>query len=154
AVSTKIFASRFGAVAVSGTQIVGVGSQSDIVARFPEARVEDFDEALILPGLVNTHTHLELTVMRGYLENEDFFAWLRKLTVARLERLTADDLRVSATWGACEAVRAGITCVGDASDSAMTSMQALREVGLRGVVFQESFGPDPRMAQENFAKLK
>ena len=154
AVSTKIYASRFGAVAVSGTQIVGVGSQSDIVARFPEARVEDFGEALILPGLVNTHTHLELTVMRGYLENEDFYAWLRKLTVARLERLTADDLRVSATWGACEAVRAGITCVGDASDSAMMSMLALKDVGLRGVVFQESFGPDPRLVEENFASLK
>ncbi|HEX3187646.1 MAG TPA: amidohydrolase family protein [Pyrinomonadaceae bacterium] len=152
--STKIYASRFGAVAVSGTQIVGVGSQSDIVARFPEARVEDFGEALILPGLVNTHTHLELTVMRGYLENEDFYAWLRKLTVARLERLTADDLRVSATWGACEAVRAGITCVGDASDSAMMSMLALKDVGLRGVVFQESFGPDPRLVEENFASLK
>jgi cytosine/adenosine deaminase-related metal-dependent hydrolase len=151
---TKIYASRFGAVAVSGTQIVGVGSRADIVARFPTARVEDFGEALILPGLINTHTHLELTVMRGYLENEDFFAWLRKLTVARLEKLTVDDLRVSATWGACEAVRAGITCVGDASDSAMMSMLALKDVGLRGVVFQESFGPDPRLVDENFASLK
>jgi 5-methylthioadenosine/S-adenosylhomocysteine deaminase len=153
-VFTKIYASRFGAVAVSGTQIVGVGSRADIVARFPTARVEDFGEALILPGLINTHTHLELTVMRGYLENEDFFAWLRKLTVARLEKLTVDDLRVSATWGACEAVRAGITCVGDASDSAMMSMLALKDVGLRGVVFQESFGPDPRLVDENFASLK
>jgi cytosine/adenosine deaminase-related metal-dependent hydrolase len=153
-VSTKIYAARFGTVAVNGTQIVGVGSQSEIIARFPEAHVEDFGEALILPGLINTHTHLELTCMRGYLENEDFFAWLRKLTVARLEKLTADDLRISATWGACEAVRAGITCVGDASDSAMMSMLALKDVGLRGVVFQESFGPDPRLVNENFATLK
>jgi 5-methylthioadenosine/S-adenosylhomocysteine deaminase len=126
------------------------------VARFPESHVEDFGEALILPGLVNTHTHLELTALRGYLEHEenDFFAWLRKLTLARLEKMTPDDLRVSATWGACEAVRAGVTCVGDASDSAMTSMLALRDVGLRGVVFQESFGPDPRLVHENFEKLK
>ena len=111
---------------------------------------------LILPGLINTHTHLELTALRGYLENEesDFFAWLRKLTVARVERMTPDDLRVSATWGACEAVRAGITCVGDASDSALLSMQALRDVGMRGVVFQESFGPDPKLVGENIEKLK
>ena len=68
--------------------------------------------------------------------------------------MTPDDLRVSATWGACEAVRAGVTCVGDASDSAMTSMLALKDVGLRGVVFQESFGPDPRLVQENFEKLE
>jgi 5-methylthioadenosine/S-adenosylhomocysteine deaminase len=51
-------------------------------------------------------------------------------------------------------VRAGITCVGDASDSAMMSMGALREVGLRGVVFQESFGPDPRLVRENLTNLK
>ena len=145
---------EFGAVAVRGPQIVGVGTGAEIASRFPEFSVEDFGEALILPGLVNTHTHLELTVMRGYLEDEDFFGWLRKLTLARLEKLTPDDLRVSATWGACEAVRAGITCVGDASDSAMTSMLALQDLGLRGVVFQESFGPDPRLVHENFATLK
>lgn len=145
-----------GAVAVDGALIVGVGSAAEIAARFPEARMEEFGQSVILPGLINTHTHLELTAMRGFLENEesDFFAWLRKLTLARLERMTADDIRVSATWGACEAVRAGITSVGDASDSALMSMQALRDVGLRGVVFQESFGPDPRLVDENFAKLK
>ena len=145
-----------GAVAVEGRRIVGVGSKSEIVERFPEFCVVLLGEAVILPGLINTHTHLELTALRGYLENEesDFFAWLRKLTVARLERMTPDDIRVSATWGACEAVRAGITCVGDASDSALMSMQALRDVGMRGVVFQESFGPDPKLAGENFEKLK
>jgi 5-methylthioadenosine/S-adenosylhomocysteine deaminase len=145
-----------GAVAVQGQRIAAVGPSSEIVERFPEFRVEQLGEAIILPGLVNTHTHLELTAMRGYLENEetDFFAWLRKLTRARLELLTPDDIRVSATWGACEAVRAGVTSVADASDSALMSMMALRDVGLRGVVYQESFGPDARLAQENFAKLK
>ena len=145
-----------GAVAVDGPLIVGVGHFAEIASRFPEGRVESFGDSAILPGFVNTHTHLELTALRGYLENEEsnFFAWLRKLTLARLERMTAEDIRDSALWGACEAVRAGITCVGDASDSAMMSMLALREVGLRGVVFQESFGPDPRLVEENFGKLK
>jgi 5-methylthioadenosine/S-adenosylhomocysteine deaminase len=145
-----------GAVAVEGQHIVGVGRRDEIVERFPESRLDALGEAVILPGLINTHTHLELTAMRGYLENEeaDFFAWLGKLTLARLNVLTPDDLRVSASWGACEAVRAGITCVGDASDSAMLSMQALRETGLRGVVYQESFGPDPKLVKENIEKLK
>jgi 5-methylthioadenosine/S-adenosylhomocysteine deaminase len=147
---------EFGAVAVNGSLITAIGAQSEILARFPDARVDQFGEAVILPGFVNTHTHLELTALRGYLEKEerDFFAWLRKLTLARLGLMTPDDIRVSATWGACEAVRAGITCVGDASDSALMSMLALKDVGLRGVVFQESFGPDPSLVQENFDKLK
>jgi len=51
-------------------------------------------------------------------------------------------------------VRAGVTSVADASDSAMMSMMAVTEVGLRGVVYQESFGPDTQLAEENFEKLK
>ena len=145
-----------GAVAVEGQRLAGVGPRAEIVERFPEFKVESFDDAIILPGLVNLHTHLELTAMRSYLEKEetDFFAWLRKLTVARHELMTVDDIHVSATWGACEAVRAGITCVGDASYEGMMSMMALRDVGLRGVVYQESFGPDARHAKQNFEELQ
>jgi 5-methylthioadenosine/S-adenosylhomocysteine deaminase len=145
-----------GAVAIAGSQITAIGDRETIAKQLPEATIHEFGEAAILPGLVNTHTHLELTAMRGYLENEEsnFFAWLRKLTIARLERMTPDDLQVSATWGACEAVRAGVTAVGDASDSAAMSMAALKQVGIRGIVFQESFGPDPKLAHDNFAALK
>jgi 5-methylthioadenosine/S-adenosylhomocysteine deaminase len=144
-----------GAIAVEGQQIVSVGTRSALLAQFKEATTLELGESAIIPGLVNAHSHLELTAMRGFLEDEaaDFFAWLRKLTQARLERMTADDLKVSASWGACEAARAGVTCVADASDAALQSLTALSDVGLRGIVFQESFGPDPRLAQENFEKL-
>jgi 5-methylthioadenosine/S-adenosylhomocysteine deaminase len=93
---------------------------------------------------------------RGFLEQEenDFPAWLRKLTLTRAEHLTPDDIRVSATCGAIEAARAGVTCVGDASDSGMASLAALRDVGLRGTVYQEAFGPDPNSAREQFDKLQ
>ena len=93
--------------------------------------------------------------MRGFLESEesDFTGWLKKLTVARLESMTSDDRYVSAVWGATEAARAGVTALADASDGAYEGMKALNDVGLRGIVFQESFGPDPRLANDNFAKL-
>ncbi|MDQ6652481.1 MAG: amidohydrolase family protein [Acidobacteriota bacterium] len=145
-----------GAIAVEGDKIISVDSRAALVGELPQAAVRDFAESVIIPGLINAHSHLELTAMRGFLEDEesDFFAWLKKLTIARLERMTPDDLHVSAAWGACEAVRAGVTCVADASDSASESMSALREVGLRAIVFQESFGPDPRLAKENFEKLR
>lgn len=145
-----------GAVAVAGTRIIGVGARAEITAQFPEAAREDFGAAAIMPGLVNCHTHLELTAMRGYLEDveHDFFAWLRKLTVARMTRMTADDLRVSATWGALEAARAGVTCVGDASSYADAGMLALRDVGLRGIVYQEAISPDARVADELLSKLR
>jgi 5-methylthioadenosine/S-adenosylhomocysteine deaminase len=139
-----------------GGRIADVGTRLSLETRFPAARTLHFGAAAILPGLVNSHSHLELTAMRGFLDNEeaDFAGWLKTLTVARLERMTDDDRYVSAAWGACEAVRAGITAVADASDEAFESMRALSDVGLRGIVFQESFGPDPRLAQANFEKLR
>ena len=145
---------EWGAVAIDGSQIVAVGSREEIAMRLPDAPVEDFGEAAILPGLINTHSHLELTVMRGFLEAEehDFFAWLKKLTIARMA-MADEDLFVSATCGAIEAARAGITCVGDSSSVGLQSMKALQQVGLRAVVYQESFGPDPTLARENFEKL-
>ncbi|HSE25153.1 MAG TPA: amidohydrolase family protein [Pyrinomonadaceae bacterium] len=147
---------RAGALAVDGSKIVGVGPRDELIRLFPGYSLQDLGAAIILPGLVNAHSHLELTVMRGYLENEEtnFFSWLRKLTLARLNLMTDEDVEVSALWGACEAVRAGVTAVGDASDLGRFSMKALKSIGLRGIVFQESFGPDASLAQENFGILK
>ncbi len=144
-----------GAVVVDNSKISGVGTRNEIISSFPDSRIEDFGQAAILPGLVNAHAHLELTVMRGFLEPEEgnFFAWLRKLTVARMA-MTPEDLLVSATCGAIEAARAGITCAADASSAATEAMKALRQVGMRGIVYQESFGPDPKLAAENVAKLR
>jgi 5-methylthioadenosine/S-adenosylhomocysteine deaminase len=145
-----------GAIAVDRDRIISVGIRGALVKEFSGAQIREFAESAIVPGFINAHSHLELTAMRGFLENEEFnfFAWLKKLTMARLDRMTTDDLHVSAAWGACEAARAGVTCVADASDSAAASMNAVRDVGLRGIVFQESFGPDPRLARENFEKLR
>ncbi|HEX7723736.1 MAG TPA: amidohydrolase family protein, partial [Pyrinomonadaceae bacterium] len=121
-----------GAIVINDSKIAAVGDRAAILRAFPGALVEDFGNAAILPGLINAHSHLELTVMRGFLEREehDFFAWLRKLTVARLQ-MTDEDLFVSAACGAIEAARAGITCLGDSSSFAVQSIRALSEVGLR-----------------------
>lgn len=162
----KIFSARWvlpiasptindGAIVIDDSTIMAVGSRAEIISEFSHAPHEDFGNAAILPGLINTHSHLELTVMRGFLEREenDFFAWLMKLTLARIG-MTDEDLFVSAAGGAIEAARAGITCLGDASSAAGNSVRALNEVGLRAIVYQESFGPDPKVAPESLGKLR
>jgi len=145
-----------GAVAVEGARVAGVGPRAELAARFPSAAAEDFGEAVIIPGLVNCHTHLELTAMRGLLEpwEGNFQAWLWKLTEVRRSLLTDDDIRASAEWGAVEAARAGVTCVADASYVGHAPLAALKAVGLRGVVYQETINPEPSKAEGELGILR
>ncbi len=144
-----------GAVAIDGDKIVEVGSRDEVVARFPEADVEDFGKAAILPGFVNCHSHLELTALRGALDDveHDFKAWLLKATALRAE-LSDDDIIRSAIDGAREGAAAGVTCFGDIGRFGHAGVAALKEVGLRGIVFQETeFSPDNSTADDDFKRL-
>ena len=110
--------------------------------RAPANERRDFGEAVLLPGLVNAHSHLEYTALRGFLEDVPFFPWIRALTAAKAA-LTPDDWLWSARLGAIEAIAAGTTTLGDNTDAGVT-MRVLAEGGLRGVVYQELFGIDDR----------
>ncbi|MBL8206333.1 MAG: amidohydrolase family protein [Blastocatellia bacterium] len=134
-----------GAVVVNADQILAVGSLAELRAQFPAAPVRDFGEAAILPGFVNVHSHLELTAFRGRLEEPHFQRWIANLIQLKSERLSSDDLLTSARLGCIEAIRAGVTTLGDTADATAT-LEALIESGLRGVVFQECFGPHVEQA--------
>ena len=146
-----------GAVAFENDRIVAVGTRRELAARFPEAPLEDFGAAAITPGLINTHSHLEITAMRGFLDTveHDFYAWLMKLTTTRAEKLSEEDVKIAAIAGALEGVRGGVTCFGDIGRFGAAGFAALKQNNLRGVLFQETeFAPDNRTAREDFEKLR
>ncbi len=102
----------------------------------------DLGDAILMPGLVNVHTHLDYTVMRGLLEDIPFFPWIRELT-SRKAGLTWEDWIASATMGAAEAVAGGVTTIGDCTDSG-AACQGAKALGLSGIIYQEVFGIDTR----------
>src|SRR5687768_14170781 len=144
-----------GALVIEGDRILKVGTRSGIVNEFPTAQIEDFGKAAILPGFVNCHSHLELTTLRGALDDveHDFKSWLLKATAMRAE-FSDEDLIRSAIDGAREGAAAGVTCFGDIGRFGHAGVAALKEVGLRGIVFQETeFSPDNATADDDFKKL-
>lgn len=108
----------------------------------PDEPVVDLGHAAILPGLVNVHTHLDYTITRGIIADEPFVPWIRDMKAIG-EKLDHSDFLSSARLGALQMVRSGVTTIGDSSFSGAV-VQAAKEAGLRGVVFQETFGADPK----------
>jgi cytosine/adenosine deaminase-related metal-dependent hydrolase len=137
------------AVSVTGGRITYVGPASEA----PVSEVVALGDVALLPGLVNTHTHLELTAMRGFLEDLDFVTWIRTLTRARAEVLDDESLLDASRLGVAEGIAAGITTYADTSASG-APMQALVEAGVRGIVYQEVFGPAPEQRESAFAGLR
>lgn len=136
---------RDGAVLVDGELIADIGPVDEVRSRHPEARTVDLGRSILLPGLINVHSHLELTVFRGLLEIGHFQSWIRRLIEMKAEFLTARDLLVSSLAGCSEALRSGITTTADTSDAA-GPLEAMIRSGMRGIVYQETFGPDPSQA--------
>ena len=95
---------RGGAVAVDETKIAAVGTKKDLAKKYPETAIKDYGEAAILPGLVNCHSHLEITAMRGFLDDVEahFYSWLIRLTKTRGEILNEADVKIAALAGALE----------------------------------------------------
>jgi cytosine/adenosine deaminase-related metal-dependent hydrolase len=143
------------AIVIENDKIIAVGNRADLLKSFVNAEIEHFSDCAILPGFVNSHSHLELSAFRGFLDDveSDFFSWLIKLTAARA-KLSNDDITKSAIFGGLEGLKSGVTTFADVGRFGFAGLNALKSLGLRGTVFQETeFSPDNVSAQNDFELL-
>jgi 5-methylthioadenosine/S-adenosylhomocysteine deaminase len=138
-----------GCVVEDEGKIVYVGN----VESAPAAEDHDFGDAVLLPGLINAHTHLELTSMRGFLEDLCFNDWIDRLRSSRKEALTDEMLLDSARYGIVEGLHAGITTYADTCATGFV-MIAMLELGVRGIMFQETFGSGPEQCDASIKALR
>lgn len=128
-----------GAVGVHEGRITAVGRRKDVVKAHPGAEVRDLGDAVIVPGLVNAHTHVELSFMNGEPPaGGAFMTWLKDFVVRR----ASVDLHV-ASEAAAAAVETmlsrGTVAVGDVANGAWAAPLLARS-GLYGLAFHELFG--------------
>ncbi len=108
-------------------------------------------EEVVLPGLVNVHTHLELTRLRGRVPEVDFFAWIQHLRRAK-ESMDFAGFMDAAGEGIREMWRYGTTTVADTGTSGAAA-RALAQLGGRGIYYQEAIAPEPERCEEAFRSL-
>jgi 5-methylthioadenosine/S-adenosylhomocysteine deaminase len=111
-----------------------------------------YPDAVILPGLVNAHSHLEYAVYGGFADGLPFPRWL-STHIDRKRLLSREETLSIARRGAADSLAAGITTTGDYSFSG-ASATAAREFGLRAIVYLEVFGSDPALASARFDALR
>ena len=140
---------RDGTVAVDGARIAYVGPR----AGAPAGDDRDLGDAALLPGLVNAHTHLELTAFHGVIAPRPFREWILTLQGLKTEVMTRERYLDSAKQGIADGLRAGITTYADTCDSGV-ALEAMRAMGVRGIMYQEVFGPDPAQAGASLRALE
>lgn len=127
------------AVLVDDGAVLAVGPSSKLRAKSSTAEAIDFGDALLLPGLINAHTHLELSDARPGQRPESFGAWLGEVIRTRSSLGGQVDAAAgeAARRGAAESLAFGVTCVGDISKFAGATRGVLAESPLRVVSFGE-----------------
>jgi cytosine/adenosine deaminase-related metal-dependent hydrolase len=130
-----------GALLVEGGVIGAVGPAAELRARYSEESARAFPGCALLPGLVNTHTHLEYSAFLDFARPCGFGEWMLRLLLAR-RKLHSEDYAVSALWGAYECVRSGVTSIADTSFEGWTTARGAGTAGLRARVYLEVFGLD------------
>lgn len=130
-----------GAIVVDARgEILDVGAASNVLPRHAGAPVERL-HGVVFPGLVNAHTHLELSSMRGKVPGgRGFIPWVDRLVTTRSE-IEPDEEAEGIELGADELERTATVAVGDVTNS-LSAVSVLARRGIGGCVFHEVFGVD------------
>lgn len=147
-----------GALLVAGDRILAVGPYRELAAAHPRAAAVAFEEAVILPPMVNAHTHLELTDFPAWAadagltgERGDFADWI--LNLVRVRRAISDTaVTTSLRHGLQQCLQAGTGAVGDILTT-LPAASAYAAAPLRGRVFAEVLGVDPLQVESRLVEV-
>jgi 5-methylthioadenosine/S-adenosylhomocysteine deaminase len=112
----------------------------------------EFKDGVLVPGLVNCHTHLELTHLGGQNAEPEFAKWIRRVRELK-DAMSPDAFYAAAVAGVKGCWARGVTCVAETGSTGAV-MRALHDLGGRGIVYQEVFGPDPAKLEASMQELE
>ncbi len=144
-----------GSVAVRGDSIVAVGPRAEIEGRFKSEQTIDARGGLVLPGFVNGHTHVPMTLLRGLHDDVTLNDWLYKyIFPAEAKNVNEEFVRWGTRLAAAEQIRAGVTTFADMYYFEDAVAEETKAAGMRGVLgetFIDFPAPDNKSEAEMLA---
>ncbi|MGH8672933.1 MAG: TRZ/ATZ family hydrolase [Burkholderiales bacterium] len=138
------------AVAVQGDRIDAVLPAAEIASRYPHSQVIELGEHVLIPGLVNAHTHAAMSLMRGLADDLALARWLSEHIWPAEARHVSPQFVKDGTLLACaEMLRGGVTCFNDMYFFPEAALEAALEAGMRaalGIIvieFPSAYASDP-----------
>ncbi|MBX7152841.1 amidohydrolase family protein [bacterium] len=139
-----------GSVVIDNDRIKALGPREKILKQFHGVSIADFQDGVILPGLVNAHTHLELSVMKNVIaDGKDFGDWVYDAITKRFD-FTPEMIQQACINAVHELENAGTVAVGDIANHSETSLAALTQSSLYAVIYNEVTGFSPSIARQRF----
>jgi len=122
-------------VAVAGGRIVAVGTRKEILAEYAAAQTVPAGGKLVIPGLINGHTHIPMTLFRGLADDLDLQDWLTKyIFPAEAKNVTEEFVRAGTRLGLAEMIRGGTTTYCDMYYFEDAIAEETAKAGVRGVL--------------------
>ena len=123
------------AVAIHGRDIVALGPAADIAARYRAAAHVRLGEHVLIPGLVNLHTHAAMTLMRGLADDRSLMEWLRNhIWPVETQMVSPEFVRDGTLLACAEMLMSGVTCFSDMYFFPEAAAQAALEAGMRAAI--------------------
>jgi 5-methylthioadenosine/S-adenosylhomocysteine deaminase len=126
-----------GAVAIEGDRLAAVGPAAEVGRQFPSARRVDTTGQIVLPGLVNTHTHAPMVLFRGLADDLPLMRWLNEyIFPAESRTVSPAFVRTGTALAALEMIESGTTTFADMYYFEEAIAEVTRTAGLRAVLGQ------------------
>lgn len=147
-----------GAVAVTGESIVAVGDEADLKKTYTAAQTIDCAGKVLMPGLVNAHTHVPMTLLRGLADDLRLDVWLMGYMMPVEREFVSPDFVQLGTLIACaEMIRSGITSFADMYYFEEDVAKATAQAGMRALCAQTVLkypSPDAQFYEESLAAAR
>jgi 5-methylthioadenosine/S-adenosylhomocysteine deaminase len=147
-----------GSVVIAGGKIVAVGPSSEVDAKYTAKTTIDAKGMAVLPGLINTHTHVPMTLFRGIADDRDLMDWLQNFIFpAEAKNVDRDFVRWGTRLAAAEMIRSGTTTFTDMYYFESDIATETKKAGLRGVLGETLIdfpAPDNKTWDEAIAYMR